>query len=424
VIPSPDALIARLETPESRRLFDALSNAGIEARFVGGCVRDALLGRPFADVDVAVDAPPENVARALEATGIRVIPTGIAHGTVTALLPPARFEITSLRRDVETDGRHAIVAFTDDWREDAARRDFTMNALSTDRGGRVFDYFGGAADALAGRVRFVGDPARRLEEDALRLLRFFRFHARLGVGEPDGEALAACAAAAPRLPRLSGERVRDEALRLLVTLRPALVWRMMLDRGIVDHLPFVARNWERLDRLTFIERAIGADPDALVRLAALSPRDRASATRTAEALRLSNADRDRLVALAEPPITLTLDGDGARRTRARVRDERLYRNLIRLAATDAEGPAVATRLLALPIDEPGPAFPLTGGDLIGSHILKPGPRLGVLLRLVEEWWIADGARADRGTCLARASEISGPPPASPGSRRSPSDPTR
>jgi len=405
VIPPPEALLARLETPESRLVFDALAGAGIEARHVGGCVRDALRDRPFADVDIAVDAPPERSVAALEAAGIRVIPTGIAHGTVTALLPPAKFEITSLRRDVETDGRHAIVAFTDDWREDAARRDFTMNALSVDRRGRIFDYFDGLRDALAGRVRFVGEPARRLEEDALRLLRFFRFHARLGVGEPDRDALAACAAAAPRLAGLSGERVRDEVFRLLVTRRPALVWRLMLENGIVDHLPFVARNWDRLDRLTFVERAIGATPDALVRLAALSPRDRAAALRTAEALRLSNAERDRLVALAEPPFALDLEGDGALLTRARIRDDHLYRDLIRLTATDAEGPAVAARLRALSVDDPGPVFPLTGRDLVAERILKPGPRVGVLLRLTEEWWIADGARADRSACLSRARSL-------------------
>lgn len=403
MIPSAEVLLSRLETPESRRVFEVLENAGIEARFVGGCVRDAFLGRPFSDVDIAVDRPPERVIPALEAAGIRVAPIGIAHGTVTAVLPTAHFEITSLRRDVETDGRHAVVAFTDDWREDAARRDFTMNALSVDRAGRLFDHFDGLGDASAGRVRFVGDPARRLEEDALRLLRFFRFHARLGVGDPDEAAVVACAAAAPTLARLSGERVRDEIFKLLTTPRPAIVWRLMSERGIVDHLPFVARDWRRLDRLTFIERAVGAEPEAVIRLAALSPRDRETARRTAEALRLSKRDRDRLLALAEPPVMIALSGPAARRTRARLRDERLHPDLARLAATDAAGPATARLLSALPAE--APFFPLTGADLLAAKVAKPGATLGVLTRLVEEWWIAAGMNATADECVRHAIRI-------------------
>jgi len=220
-----------MREPATRRVIGALTAAGAPVRFVGGCVRDALLDRigPGTDVDIATPLPPEAVVEALKAARLRAIPTGMAHGTVTALDPASgrTFEITTLRLDVATDGRHATVAFTDDWRADAARRDFTMNALSADPDGTVHDYFGGVQDALAGRVRFVGDPARRLEEDYLRLLRFFRFHAHYGRGAPDAQALAACRSHAAGLERISGERLRGETLQL---------------RTAADYLPIGNRN--------------------------------------------------------------------------------------------------------------------------------------------------------------------------------------
>src|ERR1700739_1220589 len=199
-----------LDAKATCTLIAALDAGGIDFRFVGGAVRDGLLGRRVSDIDVATPVMPENVIRAVEAAGLKAIPTGIAHGTVTAVVGRQPFEVTTLRRDVETDGRHAVVAFTDDWRADAARRDFTMNALSMTRDGVVFDYFGGIADLRHGVVRFVGDPATRIAEDYLGILRFFRFHARYGVGPPDAAAVAAIRAGVAGLARLSAERVWAE----------------------------------------------------------------------------------------------------------------------------------------------------------------------------------------------------------------------
>src|SRR5207248_6741100 len=204
-----------IEEPATRAMLAALKEADIAARFVGGCVRDAILGRPIADIDLATPARPEEVIAALEKAGIKAVPTGIAHGTVTAVVPPRHFEITTLRRDVETYGRHAKVAFDADWAEDAARRDFTINAIYLDPDGTLYDPVGGLADLEAHRVRFVGDPAQRIAEDVLRVLRYYRFEARFGGGTGDPEARAACRAAVPLLPKLSAERVAQELLRLM-----------------------------------------------------------------------------------------------------------------------------------------------------------------------------------------------------------------
>ncbi|MFQ5959208.1 MAG: CCA tRNA nucleotidyltransferase, partial [Alphaproteobacteria bacterium] len=225
----------------TRAVVDALRAQGAEVRFVGGCVRDAVAGRKVTDVDIATPDPPETVIRLLEAAGIRVVPTGIKHGTVTAVVARRPFEITTLRRDVETYGRHAKVAFTDDWTADAARRDFTINALFCAPDGTLYDPFGGLDDLRAGRVRFVGDAVQRIREDVLRLLRFFRFYAHYGRPPPDAEALAACRAMALALPSLSGERVCAELLRLLAADDPAAVLELMIEADVLEFvLPEVA----------------------------------------------------------------------------------------------------------------------------------------------------------------------------------------
>ena len=242
-----------------------LGALGGTARFVGGCVRDALLGRAIVDIDIATPLLPEEVMRRLEAAGIKAVPTGLDHGTVTAVAPPRRFEVTTLRRDVETDGRHARVAFTDDWAADASRRDFTMNALFLDAEGRVFDPMGGLPDLHAGRVRFVGDPATRIREDVLRILRFYRFQAHYGRGEADPPARADCRALAPLLPSLSGERVAAELLKLLAAPDPMPTLRLMAADGVLAMLLPEARRLARLAALIPLE-GIG---DPLRRLAAL-----------------------------------------------------------------------------------------------------------------------------------------------------------
>ncbi len=279
-----------------RDLADALGAREGDARYVGGAVRDTLLGLEVSDVDIATRLAPGRVVERLAAAGVRAVPTGLAHGTVTAVLASGPVEVTTLRRDVATDGRHAVVAFSDDWREDAARRDFTMNALYADPStGAICDWHGGHPDILAGRVRFIGDPYRRIAEDHLRILRFFRFHARFGQ-EVDQDGLLACAARANDLMALSRERIAGELLKLLVARGAVAAMRLMVDHGVLRAvLPEIAEGGVlRLARLAAAEASAGVAPDAARRLAALVPPDAADGV--GARLRLSNADRRRLTA--------------------------------------------------------------------------------------------------------------------------------
>ncbi|KAA0576650.1 CCA tRNA nucleotidyltransferase [Azospirillum sp. Sh1] len=400
-----------MTAPESLAVFDALASGGADARFVGGCVRDAWLGRPVKDIDIATHAPPERVMELLEGAGIRVIPTGIAHGTVTALCGGKPYEITTLRRDVENFGRHARVEFTDDWIEDAARRDLTMNALSCTPDGSMFDPFGGLADLAAGRVRFVGEARRRIEEDVLRLLRFFRFHAHYGRGEPDAEAMAACRELAPRLPTLSGERVRGELFRLLTAPCAAAVWRLMMGQGIMVHLLPEAMDTDRLERLIAVERDLVVTPDPTRRLAAVLDSDRPGAVRAAEALRMSNHERDRLLAMVEPPVALAPaplvaagDRKALRQALYRLGYAELFGDLLLVAAAIHDGPLDLTalrRALAVADELPGLKLPIAGRDLLEIGIPR-GPAVGGTLKRVEAWWIAEDFRPDRDACLDMA----------------------
>src|SRR5947208_3318708 len=267
-----------IDEPATRTLLAALAQAGIKARFVGGCVRDALLGRPIADIDLATPARPEDVAAVLGKAGIKVVPSGIAHGTVTAVVPPGHDEITTLRRDVEADGRHARVAFDADWAGDAARRDFTINAIYLDPDGTLHDPVGGLADLAAGRVRFVGEPATRIAEDVLRVLRYYRFAARFGGGNGNPAARAACRAAVPLLPKLSAERVAQELTGLLGVANPVPALRMMAEDGVLaailpEALIHGATQLDRLENLIALE----PEPEPLRRLAALIAVDAAGA---------------------------------------------------------------------------------------------------------------------------------------------------
>src|SRR3954465_9241005 len=280
-----------MTAPETIQVMTALG----EARFVGGAVRNALLGVPMVDIDIAVPMPPEEAMARLKAKGIKVVETGLEHGTVTAVAGTHAFEVTSLRKDVETDGRHAVVAFTDDWAEDAARRDFTINAMYASAGGEIFDYATGVEDLIAGKVRFMGDARTRIAEDYLRVLRLFRFHAWYGKGEIDAEGLRAAAAAKDKLKSLSAERVAKELLRLLEAGNPAPVLRVMAATGILPELLPGALCLPRLERLAEIDADNMFARDAILRLAALLPDgDNDAAHATADVLKLSNADRTRL----------------------------------------------------------------------------------------------------------------------------------
>ncbi len=391
-----------MTSPTIRAVLDALAGGGVGVRFVGGCVRDAVIGRKNSDIDLATDAPPERVIELLEAAGLKVIPTGLAHGTVTAVSDGTPYEITTLRHDVETDGRRAIVAFTDDWEADAARRDFTMNALSLEHSGLLHDPFGGIGDLRAGRVRFVGDPLQRLTEDVLRLLRFFRFHAHYGKPPPDGDALAACREMAHLLPRLSAERVRVELLKLLAAPDPAPVIRLMRDEGVLDHFLAQATAIDRLDRMVAIESGLVLC-DPLRRLAALLPVDGDTARHLAQGLRLSNSERDRLAAMADPGIDLSpaLDGPARRRALYAIGAE-TWPDLVLTAwaaghdGTDDEG---WRALFSETQNWERPGFPLTGRDVKKLGI-EEGAEVGELLREAAAWWIEGDFRAGRKECLA------------------------
>lgn len=347
--------------------------ATLEARFVGGVVRDSLLGHAVADIDLATPLSPETVIARVRDSGFKPVPTGIAHGTITAVLPDGPVEVTTLRRDVSTDGRHAVVAFTDDWREDAARRDFTMNALYADpRTGALFDYFGGLDDLKAGRVRFIGDPLQRIAEDHLRILRFFRFHARFGQAI-DEAGLAACTARANDLMALSRERIAAELLKLLAAARAVPVVALMVERGILRAvIPEIdAEGAERLAVLAEREQAAGVAPDAIRRLAALLPPQAAEAV--GARLKLSNVDRKRLIAATAGP-----GDEGPRALAYRVGVAGAIDRLL-LAGESVD----AVR------DWTPPALPLTGGALVARGIGK-GPEVARLLRQVETRWIAEG----------------------------------
>ncbi|MEE2979967.1 MAG: CCA tRNA nucleotidyltransferase, partial [Pseudomonadota bacterium] len=273
-----------MTAPETRSVLDALGAEGAVVRLVGGAVRDAVIGRPHGgtDIDIATPDTPETVIRLLEAAGLRAVPTGLKHGTVTAVAGRQPFEITTLRRDLETDGRHATVAFTDDWAADAARRDFTMNALYCDPGGTLYDPVGGIADIKAGRVRFIGDGRTRIDEDALRILRFFRFHAHYGATTADGDALDACRAKAAAVAALSGERIGPEMLKLLAAANPIEALTLMIESGVMAHLlPGVGDAGP----LSALCQAEAGEPDALRRLALLL-RPGGGATAAAQRLRL------------------------------------------------------------------------------------------------------------------------------------------
>lgn len=357
-----------------------------DVRFVGGSVRDTLLDLPVSDLDVATPLSPQRVLELLKGAGIRAVPTGIDHGTITAVLASGPVEVTTLRRDVSTDGRRATVAFTDDWREDAARRDFTINALYADpASGEIFDYFGGLADLEVRHVRFIGDAFQRIAEDHLRILRFFRFLARFGdVADPAG--LEACTARSRDLMALSRERIADELLKLLVAKDAVRVVSLMIERGIfLSVLPEII-SADRFAHLAAREVDAGVAPHPIRRLAALIPADPALAEQIAARLKFSNAQRRRLA-------TAVVSPEGAPRPLA-------YR-LGREAALDQI--LLSDRPIADVIeirDWDPPRFPLTGGAIV-SRGVKAGPEVARLLRLVEEAWIAEGfPDEDRAGALA------------------------
>jgi poly(A) polymerase len=402
------ALQPWMMNPRTQAVVGALRADGAEVRFVGGCVRDAVVGRAIKDIDLATPDPPETVIALLKRAGLKAVPTGIEHGTVTAVAEGQPFEVTTLRRDVESYGRHAKVEFTDDWRADAARRDLTFNAMSLSPDGTLHDYFGGYDDLLAGRVRFVGDAVTRIEEDVLRLLRFFRFFAHYGEPPPDAEALAACRRLAPKLPGLSGERLQAETLKLLAARDPAPVLMLMQEQEVLPHLLPEAKSVARLAELVKIEHQLGREPDSILRLAALIEGGAEVARAVAWRLRLSNADRDRLIAaLVAASLSPSFDEKARRVALYRLGWETFRDRVLLSWASTGVNPDDPqwSALLAMGETTP-PVFPLQGRDLLAFGI-KAGPRVGELLKAVETWWIEGDFRADRKACLAEAKKRAG-----------------
>jgi tRNA nucleotidyltransferase/poly(A) polymerase len=370
-------------------VFDALAAAGLEARAVGGVVRNALMGRPVTDIDIATPARPEAVMAAARAAGLEAVPTGIEHGTVTIVSARVPYEVTTLRRDVATDGRRAVVAFTNDWAQDAQRRDFTMNALYCDAAGRIHDPVGGKDDLAAGRVRFIGDADARIQEDYLRILRFFRMHATYGRGDLDSAGLAACVRGRSGLAQLSAERIRAELVKLLVAPRAIETSQTMLGHGLLADVLGVAPRPGVLAAAVAGEAALGRAPDAMLRLSALAMAVEDDRARLAHRLRLSSTERDSLVVIDQALGARlgTLNQAQARRTLYRLKPDRWRRDVGGLAALGPAHHAAAQRLQSLAETWVLPILPLRGADVLAVGI-PPGPEVGAILAEIEDWWVA------------------------------------
>lgn len=389
-----------MTAPEAEALFGALQDEGAEPQvlFVGGCVRNTLLGLAAGDVDLATVHSPDETTRRLEERRIRVVPTGIGHGTVTAVIRGKSFEITTLRRDVETDGRHAVVAYTNSWVEDAERRDFTMNTLLADFAGNIYDPLRRGIDDLeAGRVVFVGDPARRIAEDYLRILRFFRFHALYGKGAPDAAALAACAAAAGQIKTLSRERITQEFLKIIGVDGAADTLAIMFDHGVLGDLPHPEFQVDTLMALIGLQKRSETKSIA-ARLVCLCAGQEGHIAKIEQYLLLSKMLRRNFQALFQAvnaPFGVK---------------ERLYhfgrevggQSILLLAAL--HGAKIGDEDLAVMRDWDIPEFPLTGADLKPLGV-DQGPRMGDILRDVETWWVEWEFQPDRAACLERARDM-------------------
>lgn len=388
------------------RLLDVLDRDGEEARVVGGAVRNGLLGLDVHEVDVATTALPEEVARRVTAAGFKAVPTGIDHGTITVVIGKHPYEVTTLRKDVETYGRHAKVEFGRDWAGDAHRRDFTINAFSVTRDGAVYDYAGGLADLAARRVRFIGDARRRIEEDYLRILRFFRFHAAYGHDEPDAEGLAACIFEREGLEQLSRERVRMELMKLLVAPRAAPTLITMADAGlllrVLGGVPYLAG----FANLTKAEASLALSPDATRRLAALGVMIPEDAERLWQKLRLANAEHARLAAMAENwrKFSQVADEAVSRTLLYRLKEQSFVDSaLLAWSRAETDRDAAWRALATLPERWTPPVFPLKAADFMARGVAQ-GPALGAAMRAAEETWIAAGFPADSETLDAIATD--------------------
>ena len=379
------------------KLMAVLDHDGEEARVVGGAVRNILIGEPTGEIDLATTALPDEVMRRAQAAGFKAVPTGIEHGTVTVVVDHKGFEVTTLREDVETFGRHAVVRFGRDWRADAARRDFTINALSLSRDGAVHDYVGGLADIAVRRVRFIGQASARIAEDYLRVLRFFRFHAAYGVGLPDPEGLQACVAARESRSRFSRERVRMEVIKLLVAAHAVPTLAVMAEAGILGPVLGAVPNLTGVSNMAKLEAACGLAPDPVRRLGALAVMIAEDAERLWQRLRLTNAEHDRLASMAEGWWRVApADDAAARELLYRLLPEGFTDRVLLAWARSEQGAADPTwrAMVTLPRRWTAPAFPIRAVHLMKRGVAK-GRGLGAALAEAERAWIARGFPTDK-----------------------------
>jgi tRNA nucleotidyltransferase/poly(A) polymerase len=386
-----------LKSGPTARVLQLLSGDGTEARVVGGAVRNALLGIPTGDIDIATTALPAEVIRRAKAAGIKSVPTGIEHGTVTLVVNGQPFEVTTLREDAETYGRKAKVAFGRDWARDAERRDFTVNGLSVGADGIVHDHVGGLDDIAARRVRFIGDPAARISEDYLRILRFFRIHAAYGAGEPDRAGYLACIGARAGLATLSAERLRMEMLKLMIAQGAAGAIAAMTDGGLLLSILGGIAYTGPFAKMIAVERVLGLEPGPIRRLGALSVAVTEDARRVASRLRLTNAETRTLDSMGHRWWRLAGMNETVARRRLYRLGETGYRDRLLLAWARAGGdidPVRWRELATLPERWSAPKFPLKAADFIARGIAE-GPALGHVLALAEDAWLAADFPVDR-----------------------------
>ncbi len=382
-----------LRDPKLQDLMHVIAKAGGEARVAGGAVRNALLGEPVTEVDLATTLPPMAVKSCCETAGFKVVPTGIDHGTLTVVVHGTPFEVTTLRHDIATDGRRAHVKFTDNWQQDAQRRDFTINAMFADQQGKIYDYTDGYEDIQKRKVRFVGAARQRIMEDYLRILRFFRFHARYGNSAPDAKGLAACKNLRKGLATLSAERIRQEMLKLLSAPRAVPTLKVMAKAGILRLVLVHTDDWRTLERL---------GPDAILRLAILA---REPHTLKAS-FRLSNAEAGRIEALQDAPTLAPSLRPIERRQLLYGMGKHRWRDAVTVSWAKSSS-SLDDRgwraLLNLPKSWQTPAFPITGKDLLQAG-LPPGPAVGQALQDLEDWWLASGFKPTREQLLQKVTQ--------------------
>jgi poly(A) polymerase len=393
-----------------RRALGLLNGGGEEARVVGGAARNSLMGLPLSDIDIATTAVPDEVIRRAVAAGLKAVPTGIDHGTITLVVDGVPFEVTTLREDVETFGRRAVVAFGRDWKVDAERRDFTMNALSISPDGMVHDYVGGLADLRDRRVRFIGDPARRIAEDYLCILRFFRFQASYAHGAPDAAGVHACIVARDGLRTLSRERVRGELVKLLVAPHAVPTLAVMAETGFAELLLGGVSQLASFANMIKVEAAAALAPDPMRRLGALGLLIVEDAERLRDRLRLANAEHERLLAMAERwwHVSPAHGEADARVLLYRLGPVHFCDRVLLAWSRSAAGAADPSwrALATLPARWTPPRFPLRAADLMSRGLAK-GPALGAALLAAEEAWVAAGFPSDPETLADIASRAAG-----------------